>query len=97
MKRAVYDRQFKIAAVKMASEDNVSVKEVALELNISVSSLRRWINEYDEYGESAFPGHGNALFNSDYEIKKLQKENAALREENEILKKLQAFLKQKNV
>lgn len=97
MKRAVYDRQFKIAAVKMASEDNVSVKEVALELNISVSSLRRWINEYDEYGESAFPGHGNALFNSDYEIKKLQKENAALREENEILKKLQAFLKRKNV
>lgn len=97
MKRAVYDRQFKIAAVKMASEDNVSVKEVALALNISVSSLRRWINEYDEYGESAFPGHGNALFNSDYEIKKLQKENAALREENEILKKLQAFLKRKNV
>lgn len=63
----------------MAREENVSVKEVALALSISVSNLRRWINEYDEYGESAFPGHGNALFNSTYEIKKLQKENAALR------------------
>lgn len=84
MKRAVYDRQFKLAAVQMAAEENVSVKEVALALSISVSSLRRWINEYDEYGESAFPGHGNTLFNSTYEIKKLQKENSALREENEM-------------
>ena len=97
MKRASYDKQFKMAAVKMVAAEDVSVKETALALNISVSSLRRWINEYDEYGESAFPGHGNALFNSSYEIKKLQKENSALREENEILKKFQAFLKQKNV
>ena len=97
MKRAVYDKQFKLAAVKLAGAGASSVAEVARELGVSTSSLRRWINEYDEYGESAFPGHGNALFNSEYEIKKLQKENTALREENEILKKLQAFLKQKNV
>ena len=44
---------------------------------------------YDEYGEEAFPGRGKALFNATYEIKKLQKENAAPREENEILKKFQ--------
>lgn len=73
-----------------------SVKEVALELGISGTTLRRWIDGYDEYGESAFPGHGNALFNSTYEIKKLQKENEEPKMENEILKKLQAFLKQKN-
>ncbi len=97
MKRVSYDKQFKMAAVKLTAEASSSVKEVADALHISTSSLRRWINEYDEYGESAFPGHGNALFNSSYEIKKLEKEIAALREENEILKKLQAFLKQKNV
>lgn len=97
MKRAVYDKQFKLSAVKLAGAGAASVAEVAKELGVSGTSLRRWMNEYDEYGESAFPGHGNALFNSDYEIKKLQKENAALREENEILKKLQAFLKQKSV
>lgn len=28
-----------------------------------------------DYGESAFPGHGNALFNSTYELKKMQKQN----------------------
>jgi len=97
MKRAVYDKQFKMAAIKMAGAELSSVKEVAKELGISTSSLRRWINEYDEYGESAFPGHGNALFNSTYEIKKLQKENEELKMENDLLKKLQAFLKQKNV
>ena len=97
MKRAVYDKQFKMAAVKMAQAEDKSVLDTAIELGISSSSLRRWINEYDEYGESAFPGHGNALFNSTYEIKKLQKQNEELRMENELLKKLQAFLKQKSV
>ena len=96
MKRAVYDKQFKMAAVKMAQIEDKSVLVTAKELGISASSLRRWINEFDEYGESAFPGHGNALFNSSYEIKKLQKQNEELRMENELLKKLQVFLKQKN-
>lgn len=81
MKRSVYDKQFKMAAVKLAGAGASSVAEVSKELGISTSSLRRWINGYDEYGESAFPGHGNALFNSDYEIQKLQRENAALRGE----------------
>ena len=96
MKRAVYDKQFKMAAVRHAQSVDQSVNDVANELGISGASLRRWINEYDEYGESAFPGHGNALFNSTYEIKKLQKQVEELKIENELLKKLQAFLKQKN-
>ena len=96
MKRAVYDKQFKMAAVKHAQSADQSVNEVAKTLGISGSTLRRWINEYDQYGESAFPGHGNALFNSTYEVKKLQKQIEELKLENEILKKFQAFLKQKN-
>ena len=64
MKRAVYDKQFKMAAVKLAQVEDKSVLNTAKGLDISPSSLRRWINEYDEYGESAFPGRGNALFNS---------------------------------
>ena len=39
----------------MAQEAEKSVSETAKELGISGSSLRRWINEYDAYGESAFP------------------------------------------
>jgi len=97
MRRAVYDKQFKIAAVKYGQIAGQSIHDVAKELGISGTTLRRWINEYDEYGESAFPGHGNALFNSTYEIKKLQKQIDELKMENELLKKFQAFLKRKNV
>lgn len=53
-----------MAALKVAQLGDKSVLETAKELSISASSLRRWIKKYDEYGESAFPSHGNALFNS---------------------------------
>ena len=97
MKRAIYDKQFKIAAVKLIQSEDDSVTKVTNELIISGSSLQPWINEYDEYGESAFPGHGNALLNSTYEIKKLQKTIEELKMENDLLTKLQAFLQQKNL
>ena len=96
MKRAAYDKQFKVAAVKLAISEEMTVAQVARELGINSNTLRRWINEYNEYGESAFPGHGSALFNATYEIKKLQKANEELKMENELLKKFRAFLKQKN-
>ena len=96
MARRSYDKQFKMAAVKLVLEDNISVSEVSKELDIHYNSLYRWISEYEEYGESAFPGHGSALYSYQYEIKKLKAENLELRKELELLKKFQAFLKKKN-
>ena len=93
MSRKSYDRQFKIAAVKLVLEENMSVSGIAKELSIHYNR----ISEYEEYGESAFPGHGSALYNSKYEIKKLELENQELRAELELLKKFRAFLKKKNV
>ena len=96
MSRRSYDKQFKMAAVKLVLEDNMTVAEVSKELDIHYNSLYRWISEYEEYGESAFPGHGSALYSYQYEIKKLKAENLELRKELELLKKFQAFLKKKN-
>ena len=96
MARRSYDKQFKMAAVKLVLENNMSVLEVSKELDIHYNSLYRWISEYEEYGESAFPGHGSALYSYQYEIKKLKAENLELRKELELLKKFQAFLKKKN-
>ena len=96
MARRSYDKQFKMAAVKLVLEDNMTVAEVSKELDIHYNSLYRWISEYEEYGESAFPGHGSALYSYQYEIKKLKAENLELRKELESLKKFQAFLKKKN-
>ena len=97
MKRARYNKEFKISSVKYALSSGQSVRNISMELGVSSGTLRCWMNEYDEYGESVFPGHGSALFNSDYEIRKLKRENADLKMELEILKKLQAFSKQRNV
>ena len=96
MARRSYDKQFKMAAVKLVLEDNMTVSEVSKELSIHYNSLYRWISEYEEYGESAFPGHGTALYSYQYEIKKLKAENLELRKELDLLKKFQAFLKKKN-
>ena len=94
--RRSYDRQFKISAVKLILEDDMSVSNAAKALGIHYNSLYRWISEYEEYGESAFPGHGTALYSYQYEIKKLKQENEALKKDLDLLKKYQTFLKQKN-
>ena len=45
-----YDKQFKIAAVKLVLEDEMTVSEVSKELSIHYNTLYRWISEYEEYG-----------------------------------------------
>jgi len=95
MVRRKFDRPYKVSAVKLILEEGYSVKEVSKELGVHYNSLYRWVAEYEKYGEDAFPGHGSALFNAQYENRKLQKENESLREELELLKKFQGFLKKK--
>ena len=94
--RRIYDKQFKISAVKLVLEDDMSVSNAAEALGIHCNSLYRWISEYEEYGESAFPGHGTALYSCQYENKKLKQENEELKKELELLKKYRAFLRRKN-
>jgi transposase-like protein len=95
--RKSFDRQFKFAAVRLIVEDQLPISQVSKELDVHRNSLYRWVREYEEHGENAFPGHGTALYSYQNEIKKLQRENQYLREELELLKKFRAFLKKKNV
>lgn len=80
------------------SEDRLSgeirVVDLAKELGIKDSTLRRWAQEYEEMGEAAFPGNGSPRVNKDYEIVKLRKKVEELERENEMLKKFRAFLSQ---
>ena len=47
--------------------------DLARELGIKDSTLRRWAQEYEEMGENAFPGNGSPKVNKDYEIVRLRK------------------------
>lgn len=92
-KRRVFDRQFKLAAVELILKKEFPVSEVSKLLDVHVNSLYRWVSEYEQHGDNAFPGRGTPLFQTQLQIKKLQRENHHLREELELLKKFRAFLK----
>ena len=93
-KRKRYDKQFKIAAARVVLGGEMRAVDLARELGIKDSTLRRWAQEYEEMGENAFPGNGSPKVNKDYEIVKLRKRIEELERENEILKNFRAFLSQ---
>ncbi len=52
-KRKRYDKQFKVSAAKVVLSGEMTVKDLAEELGIKDSTLRRWAAEYQEMGETA--------------------------------------------
>ena len=85
-KRKRYDKQLKIAAARVVLGGEMRAVDLARELGIKDSTLRRWAQEYDEMGEDAFPGNGSPKVNKDYEIVKLRKRIEELERENGLLK-----------
>jgi len=85
-----YDKQFKEEAIRLATEEGRKVTEVARSLGIHENLLRTWKRKYNEDPAGSFPGKGQ-LKPQDEEFRKLQKENANLKEDREILKKALAI------
>jgi transposase len=73
--------------------EGVLVKDVAEALDIHPFMLSRWRKEYREGKIVADKNHKATSFNKEKEemdhLKKLEKENARLRQENDLLKKWQ--------
>ena len=88
--RRNYSREFKIEAVRMVTQQNLSVSEVARDLGIHANMLRKWKNQLAAEGEQAFSGNGQ-LSTEQEELQRLRKENRRLRMERDILKKATAF------
>ena len=91
--RKTYDKAFKIEIASQIVAKKTTVSAVASEYKISRPIVSRWVSEFNRYGNQAFAGKGKRLpvkakqFALEQEVKKL-------REENEILKKFEAFVKQ---
>ena len=89
-----YDKQFKEEAVRLVTEGGRKVTEVARSLGIHENLLRTWKRKHREDPTGSFPGKGHVK-PQDEELRRLQKENASLKEDREILKKaLAIFSKQ---
>ena len=84
--RRKYTREFKLAAVKLITEQGRSVAEAARSLGVSEKQLRHWKSVLREQGQQAFPGNGN-LPPADEELRRLKEENQRLRMERDVLKK----------
>lgn len=87
-KRRQYDRAFKLSAVRLLIGSDKPLVQVARELGISGSMLRRWREQVSERGAELFSESGRMERS---EILRLQRENKELRRENEILKKTLGF------
>ena len=78
--------EYKKEMVKLVTELGKKPTEVAEDIGVTPTTIRRWIKQYSTYGEDAFPGKGK-LRPKDAEQKRLEKENKDLKEEIAILKK----------
>jgi transposase len=93
MKRKVYTLEFKNQAVQLVKVKELSVKQVAIQLEMHENSLYRWIQEVEKYDDNALPGQGSLARYEQIKIKKLEKENRRLQEELDLLKNFQVFVK----
>ena len=93
-RRKRHDKQFKVAAARVVLGGEMRVVDLAKELGIKDSTLRRWAQEYEEMGDAAFPGNGSPKVNKDYEVVKLGKKVEELERENDLLKNFRALLSQ---
>jgi transposase len=89
VKRKKYSKQYKLDAIQMYEKGEKSMSQVERELGITAGLLAKWRDELQQAKDpgEAFPGNGN-LPDSEARIRQLERENAQLRQEKEILKKV---------
>lgn len=85
-----YDKEFKIEAVRLASEPGNTQAQVQRDLGIGQGVISRWKRELKNDSEHAFPGKGH-LKRQDEEMRILKREVERLRRERDILKKAVAI------
>lgn len=90
-KRKTYTREYKLEAVRLTTEDGLSVAQVARDLGLHANMLRKWRRQLQSDPQDAFPGKGR-MKPLEEEIHRLRRENAQLREERDFLKKAAVWL-----
>jgi transposase len=81
-----YTREFKLEAVRLYESTGKSMSEVERELGITPYLLSKWVHQFRQEAEQAFPGQGK-LIERDEELRRLRREVEILKQERDILKK----------
>jgi transposase len=87
--RRKYNKEFKMEAIRTHENGERSASEVERELGITQGLLSKWKRELNQQPkkEEAFPGNGK-LTDTEARIRQLERENAQLKEDKDILKKV---------
>ena len=85
VKRRVFSKEFKLHLLKEVQAGK-SQASLARQYQILPKLISRWLNEYEIYAAEAFAGPGKT-YTVQGQLAALERENAKLRSENNILKK----------
>ena len=85
-----FSKEFKLEAIRLANESGKPAAQVARELGIRVNQIGKWRKQLEEQQAGASSGKGCQADQS-AELKRMRRELADAREENEILKKAAAY------
>lgn len=92
MKREKYTKVFKLEAVRLLELRDKPAAILARELGVRRNQLYKWQRLLRDKGEAgAFGGAGRRCAGDIDELMALRRRNAELEEENEILKKAEAY------
>ena len=97
MARRTFNREFKISAVQLVTQQGYSVADAAKSLGVDASSVRDWLKRFaTDPSSSSSSSSGGAAGGGENgslraELRRLREENARLRMERDILKKATAF------
>ena|SRR5258708_396637 len=92
--RRAFTPEFKTEAVRLCKVGDRTVKQVALDLDLTETALRDWVKRADIDAGKGPPG---ALTSDERaELTQLRRENKRLQMEREILKKAAAFFAKEN-
>ena len=89
--RRTFDPSFKLEVVNTIKNQGLSVSQVAKDMNLTESTVRRWVQQVDEE-LAGRPGKGLPLTPDQQRIRQFEAQLRQFKEDNEILKKLRSSL-----
>ena len=69
-----YTREFKLETVKLYEASGKSMRAIEHELGITPYLLSKWVQQFREQEEDAFPGKGKVAQEKDAEVQRLRRE-----------------------
>lgn len=89
--RPTFSPEFRLEAALLVVEQNYSVREAADAMGVGKSTMDKWVRQLRQERDGIAP-KAAPMTPEQIQIRELKKENARLKEHNEILKKATALV-----